>query len=139
MFEDVFKSAGALARHQDAPFAAERARYIQHCADSGSTPLTIASKCRELLWAAHLIGSGARRRFNRDALHAIAVRRSVGQAGDPALVQERFENIVRPWLRFLGWWEQADHPDPGRQQRLAYCGWMRSDRGLSDSTVSYLD
>lgn len=83
MFEAVFKSMRALARHQDASLAAERARYIQHCADNGSTPLTIASKCRELLWAAHLIEREGKRLFNKEALHAIAIRRSVGQTGDP--------------------------------------------------------
>jgi hypothetical protein len=55
MFEGPFKSELALARHRDAPLAEERARYIQHCIERGSTPLTIALKCRELLWAARLI------------------------------------------------------------------------------------
>ena len=55
MFKGLFKSARALARHRDAPLAEERARYIQHCMESGSTHLTIAMKCRELLWAAQLI------------------------------------------------------------------------------------
>jgi len=139
MFEDLFKSARALARHQSAPLAAERERYIQYCVESGSTPRTIALKCRELLWAAHLIESERRLAFNKEALHALAVRRSVGQRGDSSRVQERFENIVRPWLRYLGWWEHPIDPDPWHEQREAYGVWMKSDRGLCDSTISYWD
>jgi hypothetical protein len=36
MFEGLFKSEVALARHRDAPLAEERARYIQHCIERGS-------------------------------------------------------------------------------------------------------
>jgi integrase/recombinase XerD len=137
MFEGLFKSARALARHRDAPLAEERAHYIQHCMESGSTPLTVASKCRELLWAAQLIKGEDTFRINSEALHAIAVRRSAGQKGDPTRIQERFENIVRPWLRYLGWWEHPIEPDPWREQLAAYCTWMKSDRGFCDSTISY--
>jgi site-specific recombinase XerD len=137
MFEGLFKSARALARHRDAPLAEERAQYIQHCIESGSTPLTVASKCRELLWAATLIKSDDRFRINREALHAIAVRRSAGQKGAPVRIQERFENIVRPWLRYLGWWERPIEPDPWRDQLEAYSVWMKSERGFCDSTISF--
>jgi site-specific recombinase XerD len=139
MFEDLFKSARALARHRDAPLADERARYIQHCVEVGSTPLTIALKCRELLWAALLIEGESRLVFNKEALHTLAVRRSVGQRGDPLRVQERFENVVRPWLRYLGWWEVPIDSDPWHEQRQAYGVWMSSERGLCGSTISYLD
>jgi integrase/recombinase XerD len=139
MFDGLFKSARALARHQDAPFAAERARYIKHCVDRGSTALTIALKCRELLWAARLLDGESRLVFNKEALHALAVRRSAGQRGDPLQVQERFENVLRPWLRYLGWWEIPTDSDPWHEQRQAYCVWMSSERGLCDSTVLYLD
>ena len=137
MFKGLFKSARALARHRDAPLAEERARYIQHCMESGSTPLTIASKCRELLWAAHLINNEDRFHINREALHAIAVRRSAGQRGDPKRIQERFENIVRPWLRYLGWWEDPIQPDLWRDELEAYYIWMNAERGFCDSTISY--
>ncbi len=139
MFEEPFKSERALARHRDAPLAEERARYIQQCVESGSTPLTVGLKCRELLWAAHLIEGEHRLTFNKESLHAIAVQRTAGQRGDPLQIQERFENIVRPWLRYLGWWEHPIDPDPWHEQREAYSIWMRSDRGLCDSTISYWD
>jgi integrase/recombinase XerD len=103
MFEDLFKCERALAPHRDAPLAEERARYIHHCIEVGSTHSTVGLKCRELLWAAHLIEAERRLAFNKESLHALALRRSTGQRGDFLRIQERFENIVRPWLRYLGW------------------------------------
>lgn len=139
MFEGLFKSERALARHRDAPLAEERARYIQHCVERGSTALTIGLKCRELLWAARLIEGEHRFAFNKESLHAIAARRAAGQRGDSFQIQERFENIVRPWLRYLGWWERPIVLNPWREQREAYCIWMRSERGFCDSTIAYWD
>jgi site-specific recombinase XerD len=139
MFEGIFKSERALARHRDAPLAEERFRYIQHCIERGSTPLTIELKCRELLWAARLIRDAHGLAFDKKSLHALATQRAAGQQGDPSLIQERFENIVRPWLRYLGWWEIPPAPDPWHEQREAYCIWMASDRGFCDSTIAYWD
>ncbi len=139
MFEALFKSERGLTRHRTAPLAEERARYIQHCIEFGATHSTVGLKCRELLWAAQLIDGERRSAFNQESLHAIAVRRSAGQRGDPLRIQQRFEDIVRPWLRFLGWWEQAIKPDPWSELREAYSNCMRADRGLSVSTISYWD
>jgi len=112
MFEGLFKSERALARHRDAPLAEERARYIQHCVERGSTPLTIGLKCRELLWAVRLIEDEHRFTFNKEFLRVMSVRRASGQRGNLSGIQERFENLVRPWLRYLGWWERPIAPDP---------------------------
>lgn len=135
MFELHFRSPTALARHRDAPFAAERSAYISYCLKRGSTPLTLASKCRELLWAARLLASERRPCINADHLHAIAVRRSARQKGDPTRIQERFENIVRPWLRYLGWWKQSVATVPWGEKLDLYSRWMRAERGLAASTI----
>jgi hypothetical protein len=84
MFEALFKSERGLARHRTAPLAEERARYIQHCIEVGATHSTVGLKCRELLWAAHLIDGERRSAFNTKSLHAIAVRRSAGQRAIPS-------------------------------------------------------
>ena len=139
MFEALFKSEQGLARHRAAPLAEERARYIQHCIEHGATHSTVELKCRELLWAAQLIDGGSRLTFNQASLHAIAVLRSAGQRGDSLRIQQRFKDIVRPWFRFLGWWEQAVKPDPWSELRGAYSIWMKADRGFSDSTIFYWD
>lgn len=136
MFEDRFRTQAALERHRDAPFTEERARYINFCAERGSTPLTLASKCRELLWAARLMDGEGTPCLGKDELHALAVRRSAGQKGDPARIQERFENIVRPWLRYLGWWKRPMAAVPWSDCLASYSQWMRVERGLADSTIT---
>ena len=44
MFESLLRTQAAYHRHCDAPFAAERARYLQHCADHGATLATLRMK-----------------------------------------------------------------------------------------------
>ena len=36
MFQQLFSSESACRRHGDAPFADERERYLQHCAEEGA-------------------------------------------------------------------------------------------------------
>jgi integrase/recombinase XerD len=50
MFQRLLSSAAALRRHRDAPFAAERERYLQYCFDSGATYGSLRIKSNELLW-----------------------------------------------------------------------------------------
>jgi hypothetical protein len=55
MFEKLVSDPAALRRHRTAPFAAERERYLQHCADFGSTRATLLVKSTELLFlSSHL-------------------------------------------------------------------------------------
>jgi len=46
MFQQLFFSESACRRHGDAPFADERERYLQHCAEQGSTRATLRVKAR---------------------------------------------------------------------------------------------
>ena len=55
MFQKLFLGEAARRRHCDAPFADERERYLQHCANLGATRATLRVKSTELLWlAGHL-------------------------------------------------------------------------------------
>ena len=49
MFEILVSTAWALSRHRDGPFATERHRYLQHCADQGGTPKSLRLKARSIL------------------------------------------------------------------------------------------
>ena len=59
MFQQLFSSESACRRHGDAPFADERERYLQHCAEQGSTHATLRVKANELLWLAQHLESNA--------------------------------------------------------------------------------
>ena len=44
MLEQLFRDESALARHRAGPFAEERERYLQHCAEHGATRCRVASE-----------------------------------------------------------------------------------------------
>ena len=50
MLEHLFRSESAHTRHRAGPFAEERVRYLQHCADHGATRAAMRVKANELLW-----------------------------------------------------------------------------------------
>src|SRR2546427_5300473 len=52
MFEELHLCAWALARHLNAPFANDRARYLSYCAERGDSQATLASKANRLIYVA---------------------------------------------------------------------------------------
>ncbi len=70
MLEQLFRDESALARHRAGPFAQERERYLQHCAEHGATRTALRLKrtnCSGSLTiceATHL-GASIFRRFGR--------------------------------------------------------------------------
>jgi hypothetical protein len=52
MFEELHLCPWAVARHLDAPFADERARYLTYCAERGDSLLTLAIKASMLIHVA---------------------------------------------------------------------------------------
>jgi hypothetical protein len=48
MLEQLFRDDSALARHRAGPFAEERERYLQHCAEHGATRAALRLKANEL-------------------------------------------------------------------------------------------
>jgi site-specific recombinase XerD len=133
MFPRLLSSAVALRRHQDAPFAAERERYLQHCFDSGATYGSLRIKSNELLWAATLLGADASHGIDMEKLKTIVARRTAAQ--NAPTTERRFVDITRPWLRFLGWWKEPIVVFEYQKVLDQYCRWMHDERGFSDSTV----
>jgi integrase/recombinase XerD len=138
MFQRLLSSATALRRHQDAPFAAERERYLQHCFDFGATYASLRIKSNELLWAARLLGEDALHGIDNEKLQTIVTRRTSVQ--NAPTTGQRFIEITRPWLRFLGWWKEPSVAFEFQTVLDEYCRWMSDERGFSDSTcVSWRD
>ena len=100
MFQQLFSSESACRRHGDAPFSDERERYLQHCAEQGSTRATLRVKANELLWLAQHLESNASDGVNIEALQDIVrERQSVCQGATTA---RRLVDIARPWLVWAG-------------------------------------
>lgn len=132
MFETLFRRKAAHLRHRTGPLAVERERYLRHCADQGATAGEQRKRARCLLWLAKRMSSNGRRGVNAARLRTIVYRRP---SPGPSMAQVLLE-FGRPWLKFLGWWREAEEPVPFVEQLEQYLTWMRDERGLSPVTIS---
>lgn len=129
MFENLYASQAARTRHRAGPLAAERARYLQHCAEQGGTPASLRMRARCLLWVAE--------RIQPDDLGGIDSARlyEIVHEGQSPATAVTLMNFARPWLKFLGWWRQPKEQIPFEQDLKRFVSWMRDERGLTPCTV----
>ncbi|MCK9988398.1 MAG: hypothetical protein AzoDbin1_04870, partial [Azoarcus sp.] len=94
MFENLYASQAARTRHRAGPLAAERARYLQHCAEQGGTPASLRMRARCLLWVAE--------RIQPDDLGGIDSARlyEIVHEGQSPATAVTLMNFARPWLKF---------------------------------------
>jgi site-specific recombinase XerD len=140
MFETLFQRPTVIARHQGAPFAEERRRYLVHCAQQGYSHATLLLKARELLWVAHKLRTYPDLRLTLAQVKAVARdwedrQRCCGQALNEDCTQRRFIEVARAWLRFLGCFHEPVAPLPFAERLEAYLTWMAHDRGLAATTI----
>lgn len=134
MFEHLYASEAACTRHRMGPLAAERERYLQHCADQGGTHFSLRSRARCLLWVAE--------RMLPDDVHGIdsaRLREIIYEGLSPAkspTTAATLVNFARPWLKFLRWWRQPQEQIPFVEDLERFVSWMRDERGLTPCTVS---
>jgi integrase/recombinase XerD len=139
MFEELHLYPWAVARHLNAPFADERARYLTYCAERGDSQLTLATKANMLIHVAW--------RLSLCPDVGVAVERlgAVGKgSGDRGVAwardlirrwgRKKFMIVARPWLRFLGWWYEPIVVVPFQEHLDEYCRWIREVRGLTEQT-----
>jgi integrase/recombinase XerD len=133
MLEHLFRSESALTRNRAGPFAEERERYLQHCADHGATRAAMRVKANELLWLCQHLRCDASQGIEIRTLQGIARERRTLCKG--ASTERRLVDIGRPWLRFLGWWRVPTAALRFQIHLERYVTWMRDERGFSSSTV----
>jgi site-specific recombinase XerD len=133
MFEKILIDPAALLRHRSAPFADERERYLQHCADFGAAPASLRSKSAGLLFLATHLGPNASAGVDLGRLRQIAKER---QSTATVFTAERsLIDVGRPWLKFLGWWRKPIIVLQAQDQLDLYISWMRDERGLTRLTA----
>jgi site-specific recombinase XerD len=130
MFETLYRRKADIARHRTAPLAAERERYLQHCAEQGGPWGRLRTNAKWTLWAAVRMSPDDRRGVDDARLHELV--RGARLAPSSA---ETYEQSIRPWLKFLGWWRDEREPVPFGQQLERFISWMRDERGLSAVTI----
>jgi site-specific recombinase XerD len=133
MFETLLRTEAARRRYREAPFAAERERYLRHRADLGATRASLKFMNRELLWIARLLEPDAANGVEMAQLQELVRRRASVHRG--ATTAQRTIVMARPWLQFLGWWRTPDVILPFQDLLDCYVAWMRDERGFSASTV----
>jgi hypothetical protein len=122
MFQKLFSDEATRRRHRNAPFAEERERYLQHCADVGGTRATLLVKSTELLWFACHLDSSAPQGVDLEKLQEIVrVRQSIYKGATAA---RRLTDIARPWLRFLSWWRVPVIDLRSQNQLDQYVVWI---------------
>lgn len=134
MFENLYTSKAACTRHRMGPLAAERERYLQHCAERGGTQTSLRVRAYSLLWIAERM-----RPADVDGVDAARLREIVHGGSSPATsptTAATLMNSARPWLKFLRWWRQPQPPIPFEETLDRFVFWMRDERGLTPCTVS---
>src|SRR3989442_3576221 len=125
MFEELHLCAWALARHLNAPFANERARYLSYCAERGDSQATLASKANRLIYGARQLSKCPELDVAIERLRTVSCG---GKGSEYAWIQElntrwsqkKFFGVARPWLRFLGWWSEPTVLEPFQEQLDEY-------------------
>jgi integrase/recombinase XerD len=130
MFEALYDRKADVARHRAAPLAAERERYLLHCAEQGAAFGTLRSRAKWLFWAAVRMSPDDSYGVDAARLHELVCSRRLTPS-----TAETYEQSIRPWLKFLGWWRDERKPVPFGQQLNQFISWMHDDRGLSAVTI----
>jgi integrase/recombinase XerD len=73
MFDQLFKHASTRARHVTAPFAEERARYLDYCELRGDSRSLQLRKAHDLLWIASKLNSRTELQVASDQIRALVV------------------------------------------------------------------
>lgn len=137
MFETLVSRDWALARHRQSPLAAERDRYLSHCADQGATLKSLRVKARSILWVAERMSPDDFGRVDASRLNEIVYGSVSSVTPVPApTTAATLISSARPWLRYLGWWSQPEEPIPFALALDRFVAWMRDERGLTQCTIN---
>ena len=142
MFDQLFKRASTRVRYATAPFAAERARYLDHCELRGDSRSQQLRKAHDLLWIARKLNSHTELQVTSDQIRALVVNgQHDGNDGGPNLnllsTRKRLLGHACAWLRYLGYLCEPSVPIPFGSRLLEYCDWAKQQRGLTDSSIYY--
>ena len=142
MFEVLFAYPKVLARHQAGPAAADRERYLVHCAGQGAAHETLLRIARELLVIAERIDVTAGKPVTRSEIDAAArawARQQKRRRRAESAVWSRhlFAQVAFAWLRFLGILEDLPHAAQNvfSGQVDDFIAHLRDERGLSPNTL----
>ncbi len=141
MFEELFEKASAVVHHKAAPHAAERERFLAHCAQEGFSQASLKRMAATLLAVAHELRDcpdlqGGTEHIQAAATRAAHLHRKYAHAGGARQYRKRFVREARRWLRFLGRFREPALTAPPFGGLIEdFATWMEHERGLSAPTI----
>lgn len=140
MFDQLYTSASAIARHTTAPYAEERMRYLAYCKQRGDAASVVITKASDLLWIVRRLGVYTDLRVTVEQIRAVVVNDSDPDAAghhnlDSLRTRKRLIDTTRAWLRYLGCLREPREPIPFQSRLNEYCDWAQHERGLSARSI----
>ena len=140
MFDRLFKHVSTIARHANAPYAEERARFLRYCELRGDSKWTMLSKAHDLLWVSRKLSHRGDLQISIDQVRELVVGcRERKNTDGPDLnlfsTRRRLIGHTCAWLQYLGYLREPDEQIPFGPRLNEYCDWARHQRGLADNTV----
>lgn len=142
MFGQLFKRASTIARHVTAPFAEERARYLEYCEQRGDSRSQRLRKAHDLLWIARRLNLQTDLQITIDQVRALVINcQDCEGAGGADLnllsTRRRLVGNACAWLRYLGYLREPRDQIPFGSRLDEYCDWAKQQRGLTDNSIYY--
>lgn len=143
MFETLFDSAVARARHEDGPFAEDRKRFLEHYGREGFSRGKLRDYSRMLLWIAGELDASPDRSMTAAQIRLAAARwwrlRSRYEYRPSPKTHPRvaFIKLAESWFRFLGRFKEAPIASaPFADTLQDFKAWMEDERGLAPTTIT---
>jgi site-specific recombinase XerD len=141
MFDQLFGKLSAVVHHRAAPYAAERERFLEHCARQGYSSHNVKKLAALLLVAAHELHSDEGLRASPEDVEAAAdrvqqLRAELHRPGNAHTYRKIFVRVTTQWLIFAGGL-QVPTIRPRHFLGLLddFAEWMAQERGLSPRTI----
>jgi len=140
MFEDLFKHPKHITRHREGACAAERERFLRHCAEYGAARRTLTRFAWLLLTISQYVDVGPGRVVTLAELEVgsrrWARRRHGRHRRDRTAVRKAFVRVAKAWLRFLQCLEEVvGDKELFAEQLDEFAKYQRDERGLSPNTT----
>lgn len=141
MFEQLFQKAFTVTRHKTAPYAPERERYLEHCAQQGYSSSLLRQLSGMLVRIAHELRDCPDLKVTEEQIQAAMQRAARRRRGFPRIRKVRafrkiFARETKRWLHFLGRFQEPGvKPLPFAVLLDDFASWMERERGLSPATI----
>ena len=140
MFDQLYKSSQTITRHEAAPYAQERSRYLAYCRQRGDATSTLLTKASDLVWIARKLSIFPDLHVTIEQARTVVVDGGNETGGchhnlhSPG-TRKRLIDTTRCWLRYLGHLREPIEQIPFQSRLDEYCYWAEHERGLSEATI----